>query len=215
MKTNVQLRKDVLDELIFDPSVSSENVAVSAKDGVITLTGSVSSYADKYSAERAVFRVSGVKAVVEELDVKLSDESIRTDQEVAKAAADALEWNVSVPATVNIKVENGAITLRGEVEWQYQRDAATSAVRWLKGVKSVNNIISIHKRPQPSDIKQRIEKALVRSAEDDAKKIRVSMNDGKVILSGKVRSRAEIQDAKWAAWAAHGVNSVETNLVVE
>ena len=215
MKTDIQVRKDVLDELIFDPSVSSENIAVSAKNGIITLTGFVPSFADKYSAERAVFRVSGVKAVVEELEVRLSDDSIRSDQEIAKAAAEALEWNVSVPATVNIKVENGLVTLRGEAEWQYQRDAATSAVRWLKGVKSVNNLIAIHQRPQPSDIKQRIEKALLRSAEDDAKKIRVSMTDGKVILSGKVRSRAEIHDEKWAAWAAPGVNSVVTNLVVE
>jgi osmotically-inducible protein OsmY len=215
MKSDIQLRKDILDELIFDPSVSSENIAVSAKDGVVTLTGFVPSYADRYSAERAVLRVSGVKAVVEELEVKLTNDSIRTDQEIAKAASEALAWNVSVPSTVSITVEDGSIRLRGEVEWQYQRDSATSAVRWLKGVKNVKNHIAIHQRPQPSDIKQRIEKALVRSAEDDAKKIRVSMSDGKVTLSGKVRSRAEVQDAKWAAWAAPGVNSVETNLVVE
>lgn len=214
MKSDFQLRKDVLDELNFDPSVSAENIAVSAKDGVITLSGIVPSFADKYAGERAAFRVSGVKAVAEEIEVKLPGESIRTDQEIAKAAADAIQWNVSIPSTVQISVEDGVVILRGEVDWQYQRDAATSTVAYLTGVRQVKNHLAIHQRPQPADIKQRIEQALVRSAETDAKQIRVSTSNGKVVLTGKVRSQAELQDAKWAAWAAPGVSTVETHLSI-
>lgn len=214
MKSDFQLRTDVADELSFDPSVSNENIAISAKDGVVTLSGFVPSYADKYAAEKATFRVAGVKAIADEVEVKLPGKSIRTDAEVAKAAADALTWHVQVPSTVHISVEDGIVILRGEVEWQYQRDAATAAVRWLTGVKGVKNRVKIHNAVRPSDVQQRIEKALVRSAEDDAHKIVVTTHDGKVTLTGKVRSHAELEDAKWAAWAAPGVTSVENHLSV-
>ncbi len=214
MKSDLQLRRDVLDELAFDPSVAAENIAVSAKDGVITLSGIVPTYVDKYAAEKAAFHVSGVKAVAEEIEVKLAHGSSRTDQEIAKAAADALQWNVRVPSTVQISVVDGVVILRGEVDWQYQRDAATSTVSYLTGVRQVKNHLAIHQRPQPDDVKQRIEQALVRSAEADAKQIRVSTQNGKVVLSGRVRSQAELRDAKWAAWAAPGVMSVESNLAI-
>ncbi|MBM4254107.1 MAG: BON domain-containing protein [Deltaproteobacteria bacterium] len=215
MKTDNQIRQDILDELGFDPSVASENIAVSVSDGVVTLSGFVPSFADKYSAEKAAFRVAGVKAVAEEIEVKLPPTNTKSDQEVAKAAADAIRWNVSLPSTIQISVEDGVVILRGEVDWQYQRDAATSAVRYITGVRSVKNHLAIHQRPQPTDIKIRIEQALIRSAEADAKRIRVSTANGRVSLSGTVRSQAEIQDAKWAAWAAPGVTAVETNLAIE
>ena len=214
MKSDLQLRRDVLDELSFDPSVSSENLAVSAKDGVVTLSGFVPSFADKYAGERAAFRVAGIKAIAEEIEVKLPGANIRTDQEIAKAASDAIQWNVSIPSTVQISVEDGVVILRGEVDWQYQRDSVTSTVGHLTGVRQVKNHLAIHQRPQPADIKQRIEQALVRSAETDSKKIRVSTSNGKVVLTGKVRSQAELHDAKWAAWAAPGVTSVETHLTI-
>jgi len=214
MKSDLLLRKDIVDELSFDPSVSSENIAVSVKDGVVTLSGIVPGYADKYAAEKAAFRVSGVKAVAEEIEVKLPGASVRTDEEIAKAAADAIQWNVRIPPTVKISVEDGVVILRGEVDWQYQRDAASSTVGYLTGVRQVKNHLAIHQRSQPADIKQRIEQALVRSAEADAKQIHVTTRDGKVVLSGKVRSQAELQDAKWAAWAAPGVTNVESNLAI-
>ena len=215
MKTDNDIRQDVLDELTFDPSVAAQNIAVSVAEGVVTLSGFVPSFADKYGAEKSAFRVSGVKAVAEEIEVKLPGTSMRSDQEIAKASADAIRWNVSLPSTIQISVEDGIVILRGEVDWQYQRDAATSAVRYITGVRQVKNHLAIHQRPQPTDIKVRIEQALVRSAESDAKRIRVSTTNGKVTLSGKVRSQAELQDAKWAAWAAPGVTSVETNLSIE
>lgn len=215
MKSDTEMRQDVLDELSFDPSVSSENIAVSVADGVVTLSGFVPSFADKYAAEKAAFRVAGVKAVAEEIEVKLPGTSMRSDQEIAKAAADAVRWNVSLPSTIQISVEDGIVILRGDVDWQYQRDAATSAVRYITGVRQVKNHLAIHQRPQPTDIKNRIEQALVRSAEADAKRIRVATVNGKVTLTGKVRSQAELQDAKWAAWAAPGVTAVETNLSIE
>ncbi len=215
MKTDNQIRQDILDELSFDPSVASENIAVSVADGVVTLSGFVPSFADKYSAEKAAFRVAGVKAVAEEVEVKLPATSSKSDQEIAKAAADAVKWNVSLPSTIQISVEDGVVILRGEVDWQYQRDAATSAVRYITGVRQVKNHLAIHQRPQPTDIKIRIEQALIRSAEADAKRIRVSTTNGRVNLSGTVRSQAELQDAKWAAWAAPGVTAVETNLTIE
>ena len=215
MKTDNQIRTDILDELGFDPSVASENIAVSVADGVVTLSGFVPSFADKYGAEKAAFRVAGVKAVAEEIEVKLPTQSSRSDQEVARAAADAIKWNVSLPSTIQVSVEDGVVILRGEVDWQYQRDAATSAVRYITGVRQVKNHLAIHQRPQPTDIKNRIEQALIRSAEADAKRIRVATTNGRVTLSGSVRSQAELQDAKWAAWAAPGVTAVETNVSIE
>jgi osmotically-inducible protein OsmY len=216
MKSDPKLRIDVLEELTFDPSVYHENLSVAANDGVVTLSGSVPTYADKYAAEKAAFRVSSVKAIADEIEVRLAGRSMRTDQEIAKAASDALSWHVHIPETVRISVEDGVVNLRGDVEWQFQRDAANAAMRYLKGIKGLKNRIKIRKSAQPSDIKERIEGALVRGAEDDAHKIMVTTtNDGTVVLTGKVRSRAEMEDARWAAWAAPGVVRVENNLTVD
>lgn len=214
MKTDSQLRSDVIDELSFDPSIFDQDLVVVATDGVVTLAGSVPSYADKYAAERAAFRVAGVRAIADEITVKLPTACVRSDQDIAQAASDALTWHVQVPETIQISVEDGVVILRGEVDWQYQRDAATAAIRCMTGIKGLKNRLKIRKKVQVDDVKERIEQALVRTAEDDAHKIVVTTSKGKVTLKGKVRSHAEMEDAKWAAWAAPGVNSVDNQLTV-
>lgn len=213
-KTDRQIQQDVMEELTFDPSVSSENIGVAVNEGVVTLSGSVPSFGEKYAAEKATFRVAGVKAVAEEIEVKLPGSKIRTDLDIAKAAVNALEWRTTVPATVQVAVENGRVILRGHVKWDYQREACTEAVRYLNGVKSVVNHISILSPASTDDIKDRIEKALVRSAEEEARRVKVETVNGKVILTGTVNSRSEFEDAKWAAWAAPGVSTVENRLEI-
>lgn len=215
MKTDRQLQKDVLDELEFNPAVSAENIGISVKDGVVTLNGHVPSYAEKYAAEKATFRVAGVKAIANDISVKLPGSSQRSDADIAAAAINAIQWNISIPSSsIQVTVENGVVILRGEVDWVYQREAASSAVRYLAGVVEVRNHIALKNRVLPGDVKDRIEKALVRAAEADAQNIHVEAIDGRVVLKGKVRSHAELEDAKWAAWAAPGVRVVETQLAV-
>ena len=215
MKLDRQIQNDVIEELAFDPSIQSEQVGVSVKDGIVMLSGYVPSYGEKYAAERAAFRVAGVKAVAEDIEVKLPSSSLRTDLDIAKSALDALKWRSNIPTGLQVAVEHGRVSLGGEVDWEYQRQAATNAVRYLTGVTGVTNKISIKSKLQPDDVKSRIEKALIRSAEKDAQKIRVETLNGKVTLTGSVRSRAEFDDARWAAWAAPGVMSVENRLSVD
>ncbi len=215
MKSDHQIRQDVLDELGFDPSVSDQNLAVSVNEGVVTLSGFVPSYADKYAAERAAFRVGGVQAIADEIDVKLPKGDVRSDEEIAKAALVAIAEHVRIPSTVKVTVDSGTVILRGEVQWGYQRDDAWAAVWALKGLRGVKNRIKVVSAVRPEDIKSNIEKALRRSADADAKRIFVSVKDGAVVLTGQARSRAEVEDAKWAAWAARGVHTVHSDIVVE
>ena len=163
--TDAELQRDVLDELEWEPSVDAAHIGVSVKDGVVTLTGHVSSYAEKYAAERAAKRVHGVKAVANEIDVKLPGSSRRTDEDIAEAAVSALKSHLSVPADrIKVTVRNGLVTLEGEVEWQYQKIAAENAVRYLAGVTGVSNLITVKPRVSPSELKSKIEDALKRSA---------------------------------------------------
>jgi osmotically-inducible protein OsmY len=217
MKTDAdtKLQHDVLAELEWDPSVDASQIGVTAKDGVVTLTGVVSSFADKMAAERAAKRVYGVRAVANDIEVKLPGGAERSDTEIAAAAVNALKWDTSVPGeAITVTVRNGWITLEGEVEWFYQKDAAERAVRLLKGVKGVVNNIKVKSRVKPGDIKDKIEEAFKRNAEIDARRITVEAQDGKVILSGRVRSWAERDEAEQAAWSAPGVTAVENHITV-
>ena len=210
MKTDRQLQKDVIEELGWDPSVNPASVGVEVKDGIVTLSGSVDSYPQRWAAERAASRLAGVSGVVVDIAVDLPGMHKRDDADLARAARNALEWNVSVPdKSIKISVENGWITLSGEVDWAYQRWAAVSAVRSLIGVAGVNDEITLKSHAQIKDVKVKIESALQRLANREAKAIRVDIDEeGCVTLSGTADSFAERSAARHAAWAAPGVKNV-------
>lgn len=216
MKTDTELQRDVLAELKWEPSVSEKEIAIAVKDGVVTLNGFVDSYAQKYAAERAASGVAGVKAVAEELQVKLPNMYERTDTELAHAIVNALKWDIQVPDDkITATVEKGWVDLKGEVEWQYQKTAAAAAIRNLTGIKGLTNLIRVKPRTASAyEVSSKIKDSLRRSAELDADRISVETKDGTVTLRGSVRSFAERKDAEAAAWRAPGVSKVEDNLAV-
>jgi osmotically-inducible protein OsmY len=215
MRTDLQLHKDVLDELRWDPQVNEAEIGVAAKDGVVTLTGVVPTFAQKYAAEKVVERVAGVRAVAEDLQVRPADGFVHNDTDIAHAVVKALAWNIEVPADkIAATVQHGWITLKGEVSWNYQKTAAERAVRYLGGVKGIVNLIEVKPKASWREVKSKIEAALTRNAELDAKLIEVQTAGGKVTLKGHVRSWAERADAERAAWAAPGVKEVDDRLVV-
>ena len=216
MKTDLQLQRDVLDELKFEPSIREAEIGIAAKGGVVTLTGFVDSYAEKFSAERTAERVGGVKAVADEIKVKLPGTYQRSDTDIAHAVVNALRWDIQVPDDrIKATVDDGWIALDGEVEWQYQKWAAEGAVRNLTGVKGVSNLLTVKPRKASThEVGQKIKDSMRRHAERDADKITIEAKDGRVTLRGTVSSFAERQDAERAAWQALGVTNVEDMIAV-
>jgi osmotically-inducible protein OsmY len=214
MKSDSELKRDVERELEWDPSIDARRIGVTVVDDVVTLTGEVSTYAEKWRAERAVERVAGVRAIANELVVKLDSE--RSDTDIAKAVAEALKRNVVVPADkVKAKVQNGWVTLSGEVNWDFQRRAAERSVRDLPGVRGISNLITLRPHVEPQDVKERIEETFKREATLDAQNIQVEVHGGVVTLRGTVRSWLERREAEKAAWSAPGITEVHNLITIK
>jgi len=213
---DTKLRHDVEKELEWDPAVDATKIGIASTEGVITLTGNVRSYSEKWNAEKIAKRVLGVKGVANEVEVVIEEGEHRDDGDIARSAITALDWNFAIPKNkLKVLVTKGWLTLEGEVEWHYQKRAAAEAVRTLRGVRGVTNDIVVRPKLQPTEVKEKIEAALKRSAEVDSKKIIVQTTDGTVTLTGSVRSWFEREDAVNAAWAAPGVTKVVDRIAID
>lgn len=215
MKTDIQLQRDIMDELIFEPSVDAADIGVSVTEGIVTLNGFVKSYAEKLAAEKAARRVAGVKAIAEEIKVRFDFQPKTADSEIAQRVIDVFAWDVTIPDDkIQVKVEGGWVTLTGTVDWNFQSENARMAAAKIGGVFGVTNLIELRNLPVAHDIRDRITSAIKRSADVDAAGITVRTDGSKVTLSGRVKAWHERQVAEHAAWGAPGVTRVEDNIVI-
>jgi osmotically-inducible protein OsmY len=215
MRSDSEIERDVKEELEWNPDLDATNIAVSVKDGVVALTGFVRSYTDKYEAEQAAKRVLGVRAVANDLEVRMPSVDERPDPDIARDAVAALKAQLPISSEhIKAVVKNGWITLEGEVEWQYQKSTAENAVRRLKGVRGVINNIAVKPHAEPTEIKRKIQDAFKRNAELDAARISVETHGSEVVLKGTVRSWIEREEAERVAWSAPGVTRVVDEIVV-
>jgi osmotically-inducible protein OsmY len=214
IKTDMQLKQDIEEELRWDPKLNAAQIGVSVDKGAVSLSGAVDTYAAKWAAEDATKRVAGVRTVAQDLTVKILAEHKHTDPEIAAAVESAFKWNVFVPKAVTAKVSSGSVTLEGQVTWNYQKDAAENAIRHLSGVVTVFNFITIKPDVSAGQVKEKVQAALLRQATSDAKSIHVDTSGGKVTLTGHVASWRSMDDAENAAWAAPGVNEVVDKMTI-
>lgn len=216
MRSDTEIKNDVQEQLNWEPLLNAAEIGVAVKKGIVTLSGQVDSYLKKVTAERTVKKVMGVKAVAEDLQVGPSSLYKRTDTEIAEVILDTIKWHLAIQEDkIKFEVENGIVTLEGEVDWEYQRKAIETAVESIIGVRNINNCILVKPQTTPADIKHKIHAAFRRSANIDSEKISVDVIGNKIVLKGKVRSIAERDDAENAAWSAPGISKVENYLELE
>jgi len=216
MKTDLQIQKDVMEQLKWEPFLNASEIGVAVKNGIVTLSGQVDAYSKKMTAENAVKKIVGVKAIAEDMQIGVSPMGKKTDTEIAEAILNALKWHTAVQdEKIKIKVEDGNVKLEGAVEWEYQRNNAKTAIEHLAGVRSITNLIEVMPTITPTLIQQKIYNAFQRNASIDAGKITAEVKGSRVILRGKVRSIVEKEDAVATAWNAPGVAIVENKLEVE
>jgi len=216
MKTDIEIQKDVVEQLKWEPFLNAAQIGVAVKDGIVTLSGQVDAYSKKVLAEKTVKKVAGVKAIAEDIQVGISPAYKKTDTEIATAVVNAIKWHTMIPdEKIKVSVEDGNVKLEGEVEWEYQRNQAKTAVENLIGVRFVTNLVAVKPKITPYELQLKINASFQRSANIDASKITAEVIGSRVILRGKVRSFAEREDAENAVWSAPGVITVENKLVIE